>query len=426
MGRIQGVFFIPGEKIYIRCAMKNTVVIGGGPAGMMAAGQAALRGQQVTLIEKKERVGRKLFITGKGRCNVTNASDPEEHISNAMSNPYFLYSSIYGFTPEDTMAFFEGMGVPLKTERGKRVFPVSDKSGDIVKAMEQFVKESGASILYDTAVTDITAEKGRVKAVVCGKRNIPCDSVILATGGLSYPATGSTGDGYRLARKLGHSITKCYPSLVPLKVKEKWVESLMGLSLKNIKMSVLLKGKEIYSDMGEMMFAHFGITGPLVLTASRYIDDKTDERPVIRIDMKPALNEKELDARLLRDIKKYANKDFKNALNDLLPQKLIPIVIMLTGIDESKKANSITKEERARLLKVIKNIELTVTDTAGYNEAVITRGGINVDEIDPSTMESRLVKGLYFAGEIIDVDSLTGGFNLQIAFSTGYIAGTNC
>ncbi len=406
--------------------MKNTVVIGGGPAGMMAAGQAALRGQNVTLIEKMERVGRKLFITGKGRCNVTNAADPEEHIANAMGNPYFLYSSVYGFTPSDTMDFFEKLGVPLKTERGKRVFPKSDRSGDIVKAMERFVKSNGVKVLYNTAVTDIIAEDGKIKAAVCGKKTIPCDSIIIATGGLSYPATGSTGDGYRLAKKLGHTVAKCYPSLVPLNVREEWTKELMGLSLKNIKMSVFIEGKEIYSDMGEMMFTHFGITGPLVLTASRYINDRIDKTPVVHIDLKPALSEKELDARLLRDFKKYANKDFKNALNDLLPRKLIPVVIRLTGIDEYKKMNSINKEERAGLLKVIKNIELNVTGTAGYNEAVVTRGGINVDEIDPSTMESKLVKGLYFAGEIIDVDSLTGGFNLQIAFSTGYIAGINC
>ncbi len=405
--------------------MKRIVVIGGGPAGMMAAGQAAAKGNRVTLIEKMDRVGRKLFITGKGRCNVTNASDSQEHIANAMSNPYFLYSALYTFTPENTMEFFESLGVPLKVERGKRVFPLSDKSGDIVKAMERFVKKSGAKILLDTSVSDIVAQDGRVTAVKCGSKAIPCDSVVIACGGLSYPATGSTGDGYTLAKALGHTVTRCCPSLVPLKIREDMAE-LMGLSLKNIRLTVKIKGRDIYSDMGEMMFTHFGITGPLVLTASAYINERMAEKPEVYIDLKPALNEAELDARLLRDFKKYVNKDIRNALDDLLPKKLILVVIRLSGIDGGKKINAITKDERQRLLRTIKNIRLNVVDTTGYNEAVVTRGGVSTDEIDPSTMASRLVEGLYFAGEVIDVDSLTGGFNLQIAFSTGYLAGISC
>ncbi len=407
--------------------MKKVIVIGGGPAGMMAAGQAALRGNTVTLIEKMNRVGRKLYITGKGRCNVTNASDPEGLIANTPGNPYFLYSAFYTFTSDSTMEFFEQQGVPVKVERGNRVFPKSEKSNDIVRAMENFVKKSGGKIMYETEVSDIIIENNCVKGVKLKNGTIlDCDSIVIATGGLSYPMTGSTGDGYKFAKKVGHTVTKCYPSLVPLKASEKWISDLMGLSLKNISIKVTIDNKEVYSDFGEMMFTHFGVTGPVILSASRYINDRLDEKPVIHIDLKPALSDKELDSRLLKDFHKYVNKDFKNALDDLLPQKLIPVIIKLSAIDENKKVNSITKEERTRLLELIKNLTINITDTNGYNEAVVTRGGISVDEIDPSTMESKIVSGLYFAGEVIDVDSFTGGFNLQIAFSTGYLAGTNC
>ncbi len=407
--------------------MKNVIVIGGGPAGMMAAGQAALKGNNVILIEKMDRVGRKLFITGKGRCNVTNASDPEELIANTPTNPYFLYSAFYTFDSSALMSFFEKLGVPLKVERGKRVFPVSEKSNDIVKALEKFVKKSGCSIMYNTEVKNIVVNNKRVEGVVLKNgKTLECDSLVIATGGLSYPMTGSTGDGYRFAEKAGHSVTKLYPSLVPLRVSEKWVSELMGLSLKNIKIKITVDNKEVYSDFGEMMFTHFGVTGPVILSASRYINDKIDKKPKIHIDLKPALDNKELNSRILRDFKKYANKDFKNALDDLLPQKLIPVVIRLSGIDELKKVNSVTKEERLRLLDLLKDMTLNITDTTGFNEAVVTRGGVNVDEIDPSTMKSKIADGLYFAGEVIDVDAFTGGFNLQIAFSTGYIAGTNC
>lgn len=407
--------------------MRKVIVIGGGPAGMMVAGQAALRGNSVTLIEKMNRVGRKLYITGKGRCNVTNASDPEGLIANTPGNPYFLYSAFYTFTSDNTMEFFQQQGVPVKVERGNRVFPKSEKSNDIVKAMENFVKNSGGKIMYETEVSDIIVEDNSVKGVKLKNGTIlNCDSVVIATGGLSYPMTGSTGDGYKFAKKAGHTVTKCYPSLVPLKASEKWISSLMGLSLKNISIKVTINNKEVYSDFGEMMFTHFGVTGPVILSASRYINDRLDEKPVIHIDLKPALSDKELDNRLLKDFHKYVNKDFKNALDDLLPQKIIPVIIKLSNIDENKKVNSITKEERTRLLELIKNLKINITDTNGYNEAVVTRGGISVDEIDPSTMESKIVSGLYFAGEVIDVDSFTGGFNLQIAFSTGYLAGINC
>ena len=406
--------------------MKTVVVIGGGPAGMMSAGIAAGRGHRVILLEKKDRCGRKLFITGKGRCNLTNDTDPEGLIANTPGNPYFMYSAFYGFTSQDTMAFFEGLGVKLKVERGNRVFPVSDKSGDIVRALEGFVKNNGVEVRLNTRAERILATEGRITGVKAGGKVIPCDSVIVATGGLSYPMTGSDGDGYRFAKGLGHRVTALHPSLVPLLTKEKWVSSLMGLSLKNVRLTIKIEGKQVYSDFGEMLFTHYGISGPLVLTASRYVTDKTDKKIEAFIDLKPALSDKELDSRLLRDFAKYVNKDFKNALDDLLPMKLIPVIIRLSGISPEKKVNSITKEERADLLKLLKGLKLTVTGTAGYNEAVVTTGGVEVDEIDPSTMESKLVKGLFFAGEVIDVDAFTGGFNLQIAFATGSLAGNNC
>jgi hypothetical protein len=406
--------------------MKTVVVIGGGPAGMMAAGTAAQKGDKVILVEKKDRCGRKLFITGKGRCNVTNNTDPESLIANTPGNPYFLYSAYYSFTSQDTMAFFEDLGVRLKTERGNRVFPVSDKSGDIVRALERYIKDNGVEVRLNTRVDGIVVDNGKVIGVKIGGKTVNCESVIVATGGLSYPVTGSDGDGFRFAKNVGHSVTKLYPSLVPLKTKEKWVAEVMGLSLKNVRLTIKIDGKQAYSDFGEMLFTHYGISGPLVLTASRYVTDKTDKKIDAYIDLKPALSEKELDTRLLKDFAKYANKDFKNALDDLLPLKLIPVIISLSGISPEKKVNGVTKEERQHLLKLLKALPLTVIGTSGYNEAVVTAGGVEVDEIDPSTMESKLVKGLYFAGEIMDVDAFTGGFNLQIAFATGHLAGTNC
>lgn len=405
--------------------MKKVIVIGGGPAGMLAAGFAGKNGNKVILIEKNEKLGKKLFITGKGRCNVTNNTDPENLINSTRANPYFMYSGFYSFTSQDTMALIEGMGIPLKTERGNRVFPVSDKSSDIMKALKRFVDKNGVQVMLNTAVKNILVENNRVVAVVTDKGSIQCDSVIVATGGMSYSVTGSTGDGYEFAKRTGHKIIKPIPSLVPLTIKENWCKQLMGLSLKNVELTVKLNNKSVYKDMGEMLFTHFGVSGPLVLTASTYINDKINEQPCLYIDLKPALSKKELDNRLLKDFAKYINKDFKNALNDLLPQKLIPVIIMLSGIDEDKKVNSITKEERQRLVEIIKGLKLSVTGTNGFNEAVVTRGGVCVDDIDSSTMKSKLVDGMYFAGEVIDVDALTGGFNLQIAFSTGYLAGNN-
>lgn len=406
--------------------MKNVIVIGGGPAGMIAAGTAAKNGGKVTLIEQNNKLGKKLFITGKGRCNVTNDTDPESLINNTPGNPYFLYSAYYTFDSQATMAFFEELGVKLKVERGNRVFPVSDKSSDIVRAMERFLKINNVNIMLNTKVESIIIEDNTVKGVKINGNNIYTDAVIVATGGLSYPVTGSTGDGFKFAKSCGHKVTKLQPSLVPLKVKEKWCSELMGLSLKNVSMKAFIDNKEVYNDFGEMMFTHFGVTGPIILSASRHILEHLDKEPKIVIDLKPALNEKELDNRLLRDFNKYINKDFKNALDDILPQKMIPIIIKLSGIDQYKKVNSITKEERKIILELLKGLTVTVIGTRGFDEAVVTAGGIDVDEIDPSTMASKLNKGLYFAGEVIDVDAFTGGFNLQIAFSTGYLAGMNC
>lgn len=405
--------------------MKNVIVIGGGPAGMLAAGFASINGNKVTLIEKNEKLGKKLFITGKGRCNVTNATDPEGLIANTPGNPYFLYSAFYTFDSSALMSFFEENGVKLKVERGKRVFPQSEKSSDIVKALAKFLEKNKVKVMLKTTVKEILYEEKRAVGVLTDNGEIKADAVIVATGGLSYPVTGSTGDGYKFAKAVGHKVTKLYPSLVPLKAKEKFCSSLQGLSLKNIEINLLVNGKSVFKDFGEMMFTHFGVTGPVVLSSSRYITDKLNEKCEMLIDLKPALSEKELDNRVLRDFEKYINKDFKNSLDDLLPQKLIPVIIELSEINPEKKVNEITKEERKRLCSLIKKLKITITDTTGYNEAVVTAGGINVDEIDPSTMRSKLVDNLYFAGEVIDVDSFTGGFNLQIAFSTGYLAGNN-
>ena len=407
--------------------MKKIIVIGGGPAGMLAAGTAAQKGNKVILIEKNEKLGKKLFITGKGRCNVTNDSDPEELIANTVRNPYFMYSAFYSFTSRDTMALFEKMGIPLKVERGKRVFPVSDKSSDIIKGLRKFLDENGVEIMLNTKVKGLIMEKGRVKGVDIGTKKLSCDSVIIATGGVSYPSTGSTGDGHKFAKKCGHTVTPLNPSLVPLKAKEKWCARLMGLSLKNISADFTVDNKTVYSGFGEMMFTHFGITGPLVLSASAYLTKEFEKGSKIEavIDLKPALDEKELDQRILKDFSKYSNRAFKNALDDLLPNKMIPVITGLSGIDENKKVNSITKAERQKLVNLFKKFRLTLTAPSGFDEAVVTCGGVSVDEIDPSTMRSKITEGLYFCGEVIDVDAFTGGFNLQITFSTAYLAGTN-
>ncbi len=405
--------------------MGKIIVVGGGAAGLIAAGRAGENGHEVHLYEKNNRLGKKIYITGKGRCNVTNAGDIDDFMDNIPGNPYFMYSAFYTLDSKATIEFFENLGVKTKVERGNRVFPVSDKAGDIVVALERYVKKNKVKLHLESCVKDIIAEDGVVKGICLANGNeIYGDAVIVATGGLSYPGTGSTGDGYRFAKEMGHTVTKLYPSLVPLRAKENWCERLMGLSLKNI--SIVIKnnkGKTVYKDFGEMLFTHYGVSGPVILSASRHLLGKLDEGNTLSIDLKPALDEKKLDDRLLRDFEKYINKDFKNALDDLLPQKLIPVIIELSNISPEKKVHDITKEERKNLCRLIKNLTVTITGTTGYNEAVVTSGGVNTDELNPATMESKIIKNLHFAGEVIDVDAYTGGFNLQIAFSTGYCAG---
>lgn len=407
--------------------MKNIIVIGGGPAGMIASGFASKNKENnVVLLEKNNKLGRKLFITGKGRCNVTNACDSEELIQNTPGNPYFLYSAFYTFDSYATMNFFNELGVELKVERGNRVFPISEKSSDIVKALSIFMYKNNVDVKLNHKVTDIIFEGKNIKKVIVNNsKEFFADEVIIATGGLSYPVTGSDGDGYRFSKNMGHKVTKLYPALVPLKIKEKYYKDIQGLSLKNIELRIYIDKKNIYKGFGEMMFTHFGITGPLVLKASRSIVDKYNKNISAFIDLKPALNQKQLDDRVLKDFEKFINKSFKNSLYELLPQKIIPVIINISKINPDKKVNCITKEERKNLCHIIKNLPLTIVGNNGYNEAVITAGGICVDEIDSSTMRSKIINNLLFAGEVIDVDSYTGGFNLQIAFSTGYLAGNS-
>ena len=404
---------------------KKVIVVGAGAAGLMAAGRAAEKGHEVHLYEKNNRIGKKLLITGKGRCNVTNDSDVEGLLENIPGNPYFLYSAFYQLDSTALQEFFRGLGLELKVERGRRVFPVSDRSLDVVLALEKYVKQNHVRLHLESPVEEILIADGRAAGIrLKNGREERADGVIVCTGGLSYPATGSTGDGYRFAKAAGHHVTKLYPSLVPLKTAEEWSHALMGLSLRNIEITIKDgKGKKVYRDFGELLFTHFGVSGPVILSASRHILLTIEQGYRLYIDLKPAMDEKKLDARLLRDFAKYANRNFANALDDLLPQRLIPVLVELSGIDPAKKVNGITKEERKRLASLLKALPLTITGTTGYNEAVVTCGGVEVDEIDPSTMESRLVKGLHFAGEVLDVDAYTGGFNLQIAFSTGYTAG---
>ena len=402
----------------------KVIVIGGGAAGIFAAISAAENGADVLLLEKNDRCGKKLRITGKGRCNVTNDCTTEEFLQNVPSNPRFLYGALNCLSTQDVKDFFEGEGVPLKTERGKRVFPVSDKAEDIVSALVNACRDRGVKIINEK-VLSLIIEDEKIKGVKTHSGERYADAVIICTGGRSYSRTGSDGDGYEFARSAGHTVTPLLPSLVPIVCAGKLCPSLQGLSLKNVSLSIIDKNKqkEVYSDFGEMMFTHFGITGPMVLSASAHIPDISSGRYEARINLKPALDEKTLDARVLSDFSKYANKDLINALDDLLPQKLIPVVISLSGINERKKVNSITREERKALTDVIRSIRLSLVGFRSLEEAIITKGGISVKEIDPKTMESKKCKGLYLAGEVIDVDAYTGGFNLQIAFSTGKLAG---
>lgn len=406
--------------------MKKIIVIGGGAAGMMAAAAAAKQGGEVILFEKNEKLGKKLFITGKGRCNLTNACDMETLFDSVVTNSKFLYSAFYGFDNQMTIRFFEEAGCRTKIERGERVFPVSDHSSDVIKALEGELKKWKVEVRLNAQVKDLLVKNGKIAGIRLQKgEKEQADAVIIAAGGLSYPLTGSTGDGFRMAEKEGHTVKETHPSLVPFVIKEEWCKNLQGLSLKNVRIELVEKDKKaFYNGFGEMLFTHFGVSGPLILSASSYYVGRKNMKNIkLVLDLKPALTKEQLDKRLLRDFEENLNKQFKNSLGGLFPSKLIPVMIELSGIDGDKKVNEITKEERKNFVELIKHMEMTVTGTRDYAEAIITRGGIHLKEVNPSTMESKLVDGLYFAGEVLDLDALTGGFNLQIAWSTGYLAG---
>lgn len=406
--------------------MKKVIVVGAGPSGVMASIKAAEKGYKVLLIDKNNKIGKKMFITGKGRCNVTSNKDIEDIIKNIPGNGVFMYSSLYTFTNENLIEMIESKGVKLKVERGDRVFPESDKSSDIIKCFEKYLKENKVNIQFDTELKDIIIKNNKICGIVTNKGEVDCESLIMATGGKSYPLTGSTGDGHNILKKYGHNITEIKPSLIPLVAKEKFVQDLMGLSLKNVEIDIRYKRKSIYKDFGEMLFTHFGVSGPLILSASRYVSDILPKEVDLYIDLKPRLSEGDLDKRIIKDFDKNKNKQYKNALDELLPKKMIPVIIKLSNIDENKQVNAITKEERKTLCTLIKKFKVSIIDTRPIEEAIVTRGGVDVKEVDPSTMESKLIKGLFIIGELLDVDALTGGFNMQVAFSTGYCAGINC
>ena len=408
--------------------MSRVCVVGGGAAGMIAAIVAARNGHAVTLFEKNEKLGKKIYITGKGRCNLTNACEMEELFAKVMSNSRFLYSAFYSFTNEDTMQFLQDIGLKIKVERGNRVFPESDHASDVISVLAKECTRCGVKIELHTEVKRVVCEEGRVCGVeLTGKKALyEADACIVATGGLSYPTTGSTGDGYRFAKECGHTVTDCYPSLVAIRLKEGFIGDLQGLSLKNVTLTLKQGKKTLYEDMGEMLFTADGISGPLVLSASSYLAGKLEKgESTVQLDLKPAMTKEQLDVRLVRDFEEVKNKQYKNALDKLLPQKLIGVIISLSGIEPEKQVNQITKEERFCLVELLKHLTLHVHSLGGYKEAVITKGGVKVKEVNPSTMESKLVNGLYFAGEVLDVDAMTGGYNLQIAWSTGYVAGNS-
>lgn len=407
--------------------MSKVVVIGGGAAGMFASVFAARNGNEVHLFEKNEKTGKKLFITGKGRCNITNAGDMETLFRSVVSNPKFLYSSFYGYTNEDVISFFEEIGVKTKIERGNRVFPVSDHSSDVINGLEREMKKLGVKVHLNTKVKSVEGnEEGFREIVLSNGEKVTADACIVATGGCSYQPTGSTGDGYRMAESVGHTVTEVYPALVPLEIKEDFVGELQGLSLRNVEATIYDGKKEIYSDFGEMLFTHYGVSGPLMLSASSYITKKLQDREMkLVIDLKSALSEEQLNQRVLRDFEENKNKQFRNAITKLFPAKLIPVMVMLSGIDAEKKVNEVSKEERMEFVRLIKHFTLTINGTRSFREAIITQGGVKTKEVNPATMESKLVPNLYFVGEVLDLDALTGGFNLQIAWSTAYMAGSS-
>ena len=405
--------------------MSRVLIVGGGAAGMLASVFAARRGQEVHVFEKNEKLGKKLYITGKGRCNLTNACGMDTLFDSVRTNARFLYSAFYGFTNQDAVNFFEEEGLRLKTERGERVFPVSDKSADVLDTLRRSMKKAGVKVHLNTVVKELICRDGQTEGILLQNgETVKGDAVIVATGGLSYPSTGSTGDGYRFAEEAGHKVTDCLPSLVPFNIREEYVKELQGLSLKNVEISIYNGKKQIFREFGEMLFTHFGVSGPLILTASSYAGPQAARQELrLVLDLKPALTAEQLAQRVLRDFDANPNKSFKNVASGLFPAKLTPVMIRLSGIDPDKKVHDISREERQRFVHLIKNLEMTVTGLRDYREAIITKGGVSVKEINPSTMESKLVKGLYFIGEVLDLDAVTGGFNLQIAWSTAYAAG---
>ena len=403
--------------------MAKVIIIGGGAAGMIAAYSAALTSKQVILLEKNEKLGKKIFITGKGRCNLTNASDMNTVMENVVSNKRFLFSAFKNFTNEDIMNLVENNGTKLKIERGNRVFPVSDHSSDIIKSLENAIRNLHVDIRLNTKVDELIIENDRCIGVTIGKNKIMADAVIVATGGMSYQATGSDGDGYRFAKEAGLSVSKLYPSLVPFNIEGERIKALQGLSLKNIHAYIYNDKKLVYDEFGEMLFTHFGVSGPVIISASAVIGNRNIKGYKLSIDLKPALDEEKLDERILRDFAEQKNKSLKNSLNKLFPAKLIDEVIFQSKLDPDKKVNLFTKEERHSLVHATKNLEYVISSTRGFNEAIITKGGVEVSQINPKTMESKKIKGLFFAGEVLDLDAFTGGYNLQIAWSTGYAAG---
>lgn len=406
--------------------MSKVLVVGGGAAGMFAAIFAAYNGNEVHLFEKNEKLGKKLFITGKGRCNITNASDMDTLFRSVLTNSKFLYSSFNGYTNQDVIDFFERLGVHTKIERGNRVFPVSDHSSDVISGLTRELQQLGVEIHLHTEVKRVVANTCFECIELQNGKQIYGDACIVATGGMSYKTTGSTGDGYRFAKELGHGVTELIPALVPLEIKEWYAKELQGLSLRNVSATVFDGKKKLYEDFGEMLFTHYGVSGPLMLSASSYIGKQMKERELrLVIDLKPALSFEQLDQRVLRDFEEYTNKQFKNAIGKLFPTKMIPIMIELSGIDPEKKVNLISREERLRFVNLMKCFEMTITKLRDFNEAIITKGGVQVKEIQPATMESKITPGVYFVGEVLDLDALTGGFNLQIAWSTGYAAGSS-